>query len=965
MPELRYNTAFTSVFGPFLDKTDGVSEKTTLSAQRGQIYKNGMYYSDFDPSHWNHVSSGVYQVGGIASDTDTLGSLRIIFTDNSTYLPVWRDFEVVSQNYYDSKYGSNYVQANIMQVNGTNVTSTSDFQANLSTLNDISISDVKMQVSSALSDARLDELMVNALDAQPTTGSLFADLTEDDSGTQRFTTNALEQAPSGAADWTSGEKEQIRDALGIDGSKTTATGGQLQNQVALTSDLPIGFNGLRITNSAVDSNIHYVNDTSITSTSDFKNSMNVQDVWTYGTRQLTDPQNFNNMGQTSILPANVKQWQDSNVPSTNVAGVPITDPNYWLGDGIPATTQPGVPEVDVNYLNGVALQSAGGYIGIDWNKVNNQGSTVALTSTTIGVTNELGTQAKSDVNAEVDGVIKNLHLDHLIVVRGHAVTGTLQAGQFTTDLTIPYIEFYTEMTVLFVSGNLAGQMRRITGSDNISGTLFVMPDFSVAPDNNDEFVIIAAYQQVYVDELDSQVQNVIKAKVDDSLSDYNVVATSDLPIGFNGVRITNSAIDSNIQYVNDIEISSTSDFKNSINVQDIWTYPTRQLTASQSFNNTGQTSLLPVDLSSLNDISASEVKMQVSSALSDARLDELMVNALDSQPATGSLWGDLTEDDGGTQRFTVNALENAPTGIGSGQGDWTTSEKEQIRDALGVDGDKTTATGGQLQNQVALTSDLPVGFDSLRILNNTVDANIKRVNDDEVITSTSDFVAHPDDIKAAANAALISQDLDHLIKTAIPGDGELHNVVQDNSIIGNLAFISDNLDYDRTVHSLQAQRNNINNRTMPTSDYFNPLTDPVNVDRIAGITVTSTSDFKNQMNVQDVWTYDTRQLTSSQNFNNVGQTSILNVNITQVGGTNITSTSDFQTLTTDITNDIFAHSGITESGDLTFEQVLEHIHTFSHNATELSGNNLIYKKDDGTNHFQHTVSATGRTVTDL
>ena len=32
----------------------------------------------------------------------------------------------------------------------------------------------------------------------------------------------------GAADWTTGEKEQMRSALGVDGTKTTATGGQLQ-----------------------------------------------------------------------------------------------------------------------------------------------------------------------------------------------------------------------------------------------------------------------------------------------------------------------------------------------------------------------------------------------------------------------------------------------------------------------------------------------------------------------------------------------------------------------------------------------------------------------------------------------------------------------------------------------------------------------------------------------------------------
>ncbi len=41
-------------------------------------------------------------------------------------------------------------------------------------------------------------------------------------------TAALEAPGAGATDWTSAEKNQIRDALGVDGAKTAATGGQLQ-----------------------------------------------------------------------------------------------------------------------------------------------------------------------------------------------------------------------------------------------------------------------------------------------------------------------------------------------------------------------------------------------------------------------------------------------------------------------------------------------------------------------------------------------------------------------------------------------------------------------------------------------------------------------------------------------------------------------------------------------------------------
>jgi hypothetical protein len=55
---------------------------------------------------------------------------------------------------------------------------------------------INTEADTALTDLRLNELMVLALTGQPTSGSLFGDLSEDDAGTQRFTANALEQAPA-------------------------------------------------------------------------------------------------------------------------------------------------------------------------------------------------------------------------------------------------------------------------------------------------------------------------------------------------------------------------------------------------------------------------------------------------------------------------------------------------------------------------------------------------------------------------------------------------------------------------------------------------------------------------------------------------------------------------------------------------------------------------------------------------
>ncbi len=79
--------------------------------------------------------------------------------------------------------------------------------------------------------------------------------------------------------------------------------------------------------------------------------------------------------------------------------------------------------------------------------------------------------------------------------------------------------------------------------------------------------------------------------------------------------------------------------------------------------------------------------------------------------------------EGTLYQYTEDALENGPSGTGTGTSDWSTAEKQQIRSALGIDGDKTSATNGQLQ-----TIDLVV--DSiLEDTGTTIPALIAALND--------------------------------------------------------------------------------------------------------------------------------------------------------------------------------------------------------------------------------------------
>jgi hypothetical protein len=86
-------------------------------------------------------------------------------------------------------------------------------------------------------------------------------------------------------------------------------------------------------------------------------------------------------------------------------------------------------------------------------------------------------------------------------------------------------------------------------------------------------------------------------------------------------------------------------------------------TAQDSQHSTTQSAI-----SGLNDLSAAEVNAQVDSAIETYHLDHLFAADYDpaSPPGTATaLLNELIESDGGVSRFTVNALENAPSGTGA------------------------------------------------------------------------------------------------------------------------------------------------------------------------------------------------------------------------------------------------------------------------------------------------------------
>ena len=99
---LKQSTTVTLRVGPFLDKTDGVTEKTALSPVVEISKNNGAFAARGSATAITHDSNGWYAVELNATDTGTLGPFVLKSDDSATYLPVYQTYMVLPANVYDS-----------------------------------------------------------------------------------------------------------------------------------------------------------------------------------------------------------------------------------------------------------------------------------------------------------------------------------------------------------------------------------------------------------------------------------------------------------------------------------------------------------------------------------------------------------------------------------------------------------------------------------------------------------------------------------------------------------------------------------------------------------------------------------------------------------------------------------------------------------------------------------------------
>lgn len=121
---LEQSQSVTIRLGPFLDEDDGKSAENSLTISQADVRlskNHGAFAQKNDATSATNEENGWYQVPLNATDTGTLGPLTVAVHESGA-LPVWEHFMVVPSNVYDSLVGgTDTLNADVTQWNGSSV----------------------------------------------------------------------------------------------------------------------------------------------------------------------------------------------------------------------------------------------------------------------------------------------------------------------------------------------------------------------------------------------------------------------------------------------------------------------------------------------------------------------------------------------------------------------------------------------------------------------------------------------------------------------------------------------------------------------------------------------------------------------------------------------------------------------------------------------------------------------------
>lgn len=128
---LKQSTSVDVPIGPFVDQTDGFTAESglTLTQPDIRLKKNGGAWAQKAAAQTlAHEENGYYEVTLDATDTNTLGLLRLAVNESGA-LPIFEDFLVVPANVYDSLFSTDLLQVDATQIlgDGQSATDLKDF----------------------------------------------------------------------------------------------------------------------------------------------------------------------------------------------------------------------------------------------------------------------------------------------------------------------------------------------------------------------------------------------------------------------------------------------------------------------------------------------------------------------------------------------------------------------------------------------------------------------------------------------------------------------------------------------------------------------------------------------------------------------------------------------------------------------------------------------------------------------
>jgi len=135
MEFIKQSTSVTKKMGPFVDDTDGKTAETALTINQADVRlsKNGGAFAQKNDSNAaSHDENGYYGVQLDATDTGTLGSLRVAISVSGA-LPVWHDFMVLTANVYDTMFSTDKLDVNIASTDDIDFSATQKTSLNAAT----------------------------------------------------------------------------------------------------------------------------------------------------------------------------------------------------------------------------------------------------------------------------------------------------------------------------------------------------------------------------------------------------------------------------------------------------------------------------------------------------------------------------------------------------------------------------------------------------------------------------------------------------------------------------------------------------------------------------------------------------------------------------------------------------------------------------------------------------------------